>query len=190
MAIDKVTSASITDGTIATADIADSAIATAKIADSAVTSVKTSGVGGVLTPAFSAYNTGNISISNATDTVIIFPQEYYDSAGAYDTSTGKFTPQTAGKYFVCSTLVIDSGQASNMQYSYGMLKKNTTMLTYSITDFRGSPGRSGNNTSSCIVDMNGSSDYLTSNAYSWADITGSGFTIQYYSSFSAFKIIE
>ena len=44
MAIDKVTSASITDGTIATADIADGA----------VTSVKTTGVGGVNTPAFQA----------------------------------------------------------------------------------------------------------------------------------------
>ena len=55
MAINKVTSASITDGTIATADIADSAIATAKIADSAVTSVKTSGVGGQNTPYWYAY---------------------------------------------------------------------------------------------------------------------------------------
>ena len=77
-----------------------------------------SAVGGANTPAFSAYSSGNIAITNATETTVVFDSEYYDSASAYDTSTGKFTPQTAGKYFISYAFTLDSGQDSNLQYAY------------------------------------------------------------------------
>jgi hypothetical protein len=52
-------------------------------------------------PYFWAYATATQSgVSAATWTVVDYPSEYYDSASAYDTSTMKFTPQTAGIYLI------------------------------------------------------------------------------------------
>ena len=90
MAIIKITSAGITDGTIATADIADSA----------VTAVKTSGVGGDNKPIFYAYqNSTQGSIADVTQTKITFQAELFDADGVYDTSNSKFTAPSACKYF-------------------------------------------------------------------------------------------
>ena len=56
--------------------------------------------GGVNTPAFHAYRSGNQSISNGTYTNIIFNVEYFDTASAFNTSTGLFTVPSgqAGTY--------------------------------------------------------------------------------------------
>ena len=52
-------------------------------------------------PYFWAYAYATQSgVSDATWTVVDFPGEYYDSASAYDTTTMKFTPQTAGIYHI------------------------------------------------------------------------------------------
>ena len=53
-------------------------------------------------PSFSAYVTGNPSISGNTDTTIVFNAEDHDTDGAYDTSTGVFTVPAgkAGKYHI------------------------------------------------------------------------------------------
>ena len=149
-----------------------------------------SAVGGANTPAFSAYSSGNIAITNATETTVVFDSEYYDSASAYDTSTGKFTPQTAGKYFISYAFTLDSGQDSNLQYAYGYIEKNTTNLLYTKLDHRGNAGRSAIVNGSVIVDMNGSSDFIQLRLYVYANITGSGFIIEPRGTFSGFKIIE
>ena len=149
-----------------------------------------SAVGGANTPAFSAYSSGNIAITNATETTVVFDSEYYDSASAYDTSTGKFTPQTAGKYFISYAYTLDSGQDSNLQYAYGYIEKNTTNLLYTKLDHRGNAGRSAIVNGSVIVDMNGSSDFIQLRLYVYANITGSGFIIEPRGTFSGFKIIE
>ena len=147
-------------------------------------------VGGANTPAFSAYSSGNISITNATETTVVFDSEYYDSASAYNVSDGKFTPQTAGKYFISYAYTLDSGQDSNLQYAYGYIEKNTTNLLYTKLDHRGNAGRSAIINGSVIVDMNGSSDFIRIQLYVYADITGSGFIIEPRGTFSGFKIIE
>ena len=146
--------------------------------------------GGTNTPAFSAYSSSNISISNATETTIVFGSEYYDSNSAYNASTGKFTPQTAGKYFISYAFTIDSGQSTNLQYTYAYIEKNTTNLHYSSTDFLANPGRATNLNGSLIVDMNGSSDFIQIRLYVYANITGSGFNVQPRAVFSGYKIIE
>ena len=148
------------------------------------------GVGGVNTPAFGAYSGSDIAITNATETTIVFGSEYYDSDSAYDTSTGKFTPQTAGKYLVSYSFTIDSGQSSNMQYSYSYIEKNSTNLLYAKCDFRSNPGRGAIMSGSALVDMNGSTDFLRIQLYVYADITGSGFKVENRGTFSGFKIIE
>ena len=59
-----------------------------------------SGVGGTNTPAFSAYSSVDRSISNTTATLVAANAENFDTDSAYDTSTYKFTPGVAGKYFL------------------------------------------------------------------------------------------
>ena len=52
-------------------------------------------------PYFWAYAYATQSgVSSNTWTVVNFPSEYYDSGGAYDTTTMKFTPQKAGIYHI------------------------------------------------------------------------------------------
>jgi hypothetical protein len=59
------------------------------------------GIGGANTPAFLAYrSTSNQSISNQTETQCQFQTELFDTDSCYDTSTYRFTPTTAGKYFL------------------------------------------------------------------------------------------
>ena len=62
------------------------------------------GFGGTNTPAFEANLGSNASPSNDVNTLVVFNTERYDTDGAYDTSTGKFQPQTAGKYFVYGSI--------------------------------------------------------------------------------------
>tara|TARA_R110002012_G_scaffold319108_1_gene538769 strand:+ start:508 stop:1041 length:534 start_codon:yes stop_codon:yes gene_type:complete len=113
MAIDKIISASITDGTIATADIADGA----------VTSVKTTGVGGVNTPAFEAKLSSSQAIANQTYVKVQFSDEVFDSDGTYDNSTNyRFTPGVVGKYYMFAQVCLDDLNDGSFFDIY--LKKN------------------------------------------------------------------
>ena len=182
MAITKITTASITDGTIATADIADGA----------VTAVKTTGVGGSNTPALARDGGGgNTSIaSKNTWTLVTLGTGILDTDSDYDTSTGKFTPSSAGKYLIYSMVNI---------YSDGQLRTVTPAIYRNGTEF--SPFRAtswtGDQTEyyitssaiTTIMDFNGSSDYiqLYINVY-WG---GSGNVyLNSRPSFGAIKIIE
>ena len=65
--------------------------------------------GGYNSPSFSAYVTGNPSISGSTDTTIVFDTEDHDTDGAYDNSTGIFTVPSgkAGKYHISAQGSVD-----------------------------------------------------------------------------------
>tara|TARA_R110002012_G_scaffold291134_2_gene485435 strand:+ start:1375 stop:1926 length:552 start_codon:yes stop_codon:yes gene_type:complete len=151
MAIDKITTASITDGTIATADIADGA----------VTSVKTTGVGGANTPAFHASLSATASISDATDTKLACNTELYDTDNAYDNSTNyRFTPQTAGKYLIYGSMTSTESIDNNMVNVGLMVHKNGSRVDYFGINFRHNYVRTVEISGSTVVDMNGSSDYV------------------------------
>jgi hypothetical protein len=134
MAIDKITTASITDGTIATADIADGA----------VTSVKTTGVGGVNTPAFQAYLSSNQSYTDNTLTKVQFNTEVFDTDGTYDNSTNyRFTPAVDGKYYIYSDVTIDVTDLTNKLYTSSIrIYKNGSeyKATDQLFDYSGSSG--------------------------------------------------
>jgi len=50
-------------------------------------------------PAFSAYQSGGQSISNNTETKVVFQLEEYDTASCFDNTTNyRFTPNVAGYY--------------------------------------------------------------------------------------------
>ena len=49
--------------------------------------------------AFYAVDCSGISVSNSTDTKMIYGTEIFDLSSAYDTSNGRFTAPEAGYYF-------------------------------------------------------------------------------------------
>ena len=171
MAIDKIQSESI------------------NLADNFAFTGTVSGAGGTNTPAFSAERSGSQTISDATRTTILFNNEFYDSSSAYDTSTGKFTPQTAGKYFITANVLLNASTDSNFKSGFVELYKNSTYVAESVQDERGTnAARQRPATISCILDMNGSSDFVLIQGY--IDVHSGSPKIGDTSTFQAFKIIE
>ena len=119
-------------------------------------------VGGANTPAFGAYSSGNISITNATETTVVFDSEYYDSASAYDTSTGKFTPQTAGKYYVYLNAGLLAGSTNKLFEAKLAIYKNGSAYRLHVTKYNEDADIANEATPfvGAVIDFNGSSDYV------------------------------
>jgi len=141
-------------------------------------------IGGTNTPAFAATISSNLSIANATTTTVVFDSEIFDSDGKYNTSTGKFTPTVAGKYFFQTNLIM-GGMGDNDYFDW-LLKKNGTAFSYSqLFSGAGSNNELGG-TISGIVDLD-TDDYVNVDVYQG---TGSAQNIKLPSIiFSGFKII-
>ena len=111
-------------------------------------------INGGNTPVFYAYLNSNQSTGTGADAIVTLNAEAFDSDNAFNTSTYKFIPQTAGKYFLYGQARIDSGTDFNML---------TAFITYNGSQIaRGHNYNDYTNTVnvSTIVDMNGSSDYI------------------------------
>ena len=138
------------------------------------------GAGGANTPAFYAHLTSNQSIPDATWTKISGYTEIFDSNSAF--TSDKFTPQTAGKYFVYGGVFCAADHLYAGIYKNGSVYANTRASTDS------------NNDQGClmnaVVDMNGSSDYVELFCFQQA---GSSVNTESYAKrtfFGAYKIIE
>jgi hypothetical protein len=116
-----------------------------------------------MTPAFHAYINGTNTISDDTWTKVTFATELFDTDGCYDNVTNyRFTPTVAGKYFVYCTLIGNASGVGLLREIYIQLYKNGSgyemlseeNLNTGFDEYR----RTANG--SCIVDMNGSTDYL------------------------------
>ena len=139
------------------------------------------------TPAFEVNLSGqSYNIANNTDTKVIMTNEVADTDSAYDTSTGRFTPQVAGKYFCYARISFDkTGDFDNIVCS---LKKNGTLFaqSYGRNEFYTTLSAYG------ITSLNGSSDYLelfciqVSGGTAGLLDSGNGGTTM----FGAYKIIE
>jgi hypothetical protein len=154
-----------------------------------------SGVGGNMTPAFHAYLGSSLSnLSDGSTTIIAAANEVYDTDNAYDTSTYRFTPQVAGKYFVYVQAVGDSQGTANLVDTDLYIYKNSTMSG------RGNLNCSNNNLrlatlyTSAVLDMNGSSDYVYASMYLNTGDSGSylitGNATWQGTYFGAYRIIE
>jgi len=118
-----------------------------------------SAVGGANTPAFMARLSSNQSVSSGSFTKIVFNAEDFDSDSDFDTSNGRFTPTTAGKYWCYTSLAVDAINSGNNVYSaiyfngshanghsaVGMCASNGATITASI---------------GATFTFNGSSDYI------------------------------
>ena len=105
-------------------------------------------------------------------TKISMNSEIHDSDSAYDTSTYRFTPQTAGKYWVHCQLQFEATAGSDQtpDFRSAIYKNGATVGNYVIegsANFRQHTPFFGR-----ILDMNGSTDYIE--CYAQADGTGAG----------------
>ena len=126
-----------------------------------------SGVGQTNTPYFNARLGSDQDIGyTGAYTKIQIDTEYFDSASAFDTSAYRFTPQTAGKYFVFGQCAFETTSSSNntntLVATLVAIYKNGSNVAFNQID-RGAQLYSAYKRTMgvcTIVDMNGSSDYV------------------------------
>ena len=124
------------------------------------------GFGGANTPAFEARNTGSqTGLSDNTWTKATLNSETYDTDNAFDSSTNyRFTPQTAGKYFLYAKSSLQVSSYNDLRNANARFYKNGSEIAFTeclFTPYGDSTG--GTSISPFIaatVDMNGSSDYV------------------------------
>ncbi|MDB9910559.1 complement C1q domain-containing protein [Flavobacteriaceae bacterium] len=142
-----------------------------------------SGVGGDNTPAFYANMSGTQTVSASTHTTIAFATEVLDTDNAYNTSTYKFTPQTAGYYQFFVTVRMDTvANTEVMMY----IQDTNNSKSYVLTDIIATQWMCAG---SRIIYANGSSDAFE--ARIWQN-SGSNKTITSpieQSSWGAFRIL-
>ena len=153
-----------------------------------------SGIGGANTPAFEATkNAVQYGVTLNSDVKITYETEIFDTAGNFASS--RFTPTTAGKYFVYCNQRIITQNNSTLVRTILKLYKNGSQYQNVMSDFNLSTNylRATANHVSAVVDMNGSSDYLEIYGYienSDTATTNTGFHQSNGSVFGAYKIIE
>jgi len=156
----------VSDGTITTAKIADANVTTAKLANTSVTPAKmdlsqnytfTGALSGQNYPAFEAYLGSTQTVTDNTNTKVAIDTEFFDTDSCYDATTNyRFTPTTAGKYFVYGSVEFDTSGSTNSAidsvdvYIY----KNGSLYSRTINNFRNSPVRMTYLEISSIIDFN------------------------------------
>ena len=117
-------------------------------------------------PAFEASLGADQTISNATYTTVSASQENLDTDNAYDTSTYKFTPQVAGKYFYYSQIRF-RGTVVNILNNLilRVLKNDTSTVIGNSVMYAGSNDEQFTLNCSGTVDLNGSTDNIFYQGY-------------------------
>jgi hypothetical protein len=115
------------------------------------------GVGGTNTPAFRAYTDTVQTTSVSVITKAELDLETYDTDSCYDTSTYRFTPNVAGKYYF-NFVATDNYTTTAANDAYIYIRKNGSDIAEFGINSKGS--EYGTLAVSTTVDMNGSSDYV------------------------------
>ena len=138
--------------------ISGGSVTTAKLADDAVTLAKLAS-GAVGKPAFHAVLTSNQTVATATVTILAYGTEIFDTDGAYDTSTYKFTPQVAGTYLFGASTILQQADTKTL---HTFIVKNGVAVAnnqFSGVESFGNLDYAGQHVSGLVV-MNGSSDWV------------------------------
>lgn len=110
-------------------------------------------------PKFLAYPSTSQNISNGSETQVTFNTEAYDTHSYYDNSTYRFTPLIAGKYRIYGSI---NWGTTNALYSYYLaIAKNGTNYTRNGNSASYTNLGIWSQTIDTVVDMNGTTDYLT-----------------------------
>ena len=185
------------NGSVGASQIADGSIALAKLSATGTKDSTTflrgdntfASAGGANTPAFQAYASSNQNMTPSTFTKVNFAGETFDTNSNYDTSTSRFTPTVAGKYFIASQITTTySGTGPANEYME--LRKNGSNIKRG--NQRGADHGYGFNYVAEIVEFNGSSDYVEIFSYGDPSTTYimEGNSSGNESTFYGYKIIE
>ena len=198
-ASDSVTTAMIQSNAVNNAKMADDAIGVAELSATGTASSSTflrgdnawASAGGDNTPAFFATLSADQVISDDTSTKIQVNTEVYDSDGCYDNSSNyRFTPTTAGKYYVFGYVQINGSTGALNQF-ITEIKKNGSGHFDSESNFVSDVNSRMGKECAGIIDFNGSSDYVE--LYATGNITSGSATVKSDSGrktrFGAYKII-
>jgi len=149
MAIDKIQSESI------------------NLADTFAFTGTVTGAGGVNTPAVVVHGGTDAYGGSGTWTKVQLDTELLDTENSFNTSTYRWTPQTAGKYFIQGVFNGDASAQNLVTDNIGAIYKNGSNFNGSFDsnygsshDIRGNGGVSLNGTVTTIITLNGSSDYI------------------------------
>jgi len=155
------------DGIVDAGTLATNSVDSAELIDGAVDASHLAG--GDNTPAFSAYLGGDQAIAHATYTTIAYNTELVDTDSCFSTSTYRFTPTTAGYYFVSSTIFF-GGQVANTLF-LNVIFKNSASDVVSRSVSHTAYVENTANTTSGVVYLNGSSDFVYAQIKHTADAT-------------------
>lgn len=144
-------------GSVGTSQLATNSISTIKIQDDAVTKDK------LLSHNYPAFLSNGVSstqtLSDGATTKVAMANEVFDTDNCYDTSTYRFTPNVAGKYFCHGFLRFGrtnsnaTGGAQIMIYKNGVNSAQIELYANGTFNLMGSH-------ISTIFEMNGTTDYL------------------------------
>jgi hypothetical protein len=115
--------------------------------------------GGDNKPYFKVYMSADQTITNGAEPVLQFNTKVYDSASAFNTTSYRFTPQTAGYYF----LQVSVYMAVGGDQLFFQIRKNGTGQGPRFDENWGSRSATGTQNYSIpgvIVQANGSTDYF------------------------------
>ena len=132
-------------------------------------------IGGNNTPSFYATLTSDQTINDATATKVQLNNEILDTDNNFDNSSNyRFTPTTAGKYLIFGAVMLNAQSNTNMDVFEFYLQKNSDVIAQTTNTFLNNPIRETQGTLSCVVDMDGSSDYIEMYAYIDTGSNGAG----------------
>ena len=123
-----------------------------------------------VTPAFHVRLNADQSFSSVTNTKIEFDTEVYDTDNCYDNTTNyRFTPTTAGKYFVYTVAKFTYSASTNNNLNLKLRKNGSDYARANYVEYTNDSNPVISLNVSTIVDMNGSTDYLEVFGYADSD---------------------
>lgn len=131
------------------------------------------------TPFFDIKNTNSlVSLSSATWTTLTntyFDGTEVDPDGVFNASTGVFTPNVAGWYYIsCSINVVGSGSGSLGESKLFLYKNTSTAIHGAVADYGGSNDRRRTSHFATVAYANGTTDNFLVKL--WASVA-TGYTI-------------
>ena len=143
--------------------------------------------GGDNTPAFQAKLSANQNPTDLTWTVVGCNTEIFDSDGCYDTTTYRFTPTTAGKYYIYWSLTADISVVGTLTTLNTAIGKNSTRQDYTYLANSDSSWTNMTYAGSTVIDMDGSSDYI--DLWGYIDVSSGASYFYAASYFGAYLLI-
>ena len=113
----------------------------------------------VNTPSFHATLGADTTVSHDTLTVTPCNNTTFNLGSAYDTSTYKFTPQTAGKYYLYTFAQCNMSNGEATFVIPYLVKNSTTIISAESVFYDNSASRLGA-TAVALIDLNGSTDFV------------------------------